>query len=120
MFKIKRINISMLFMLVLFFILSFMFIPDRGLAEAQKLEKEKLTIGVVGPCGTGKSELVNRLNQYGYPARHIAQEHSYVPRMWKQLSNPDILVFLKVSYEMTLKRKNFNWSEKEYQEQGEW
>jgi deoxyadenosine/deoxycytidine kinase len=78
---------------------------------------KRLKIGVVGACGTGKSELVTRLNQHGYRASHIAQEHSYAPRMWKQLSNPDILVFLKVSYSMTLKRKNFDWSEKEYQEQ---
>ncbi len=72
-------------------------------------------IGVVGACGSGKSELVQRLKARGYDARHIAQEHSHAPDMWRRISNPDILVFLEVSYPNTLQRKKFDWSEKEYQ-----
>lgn len=49
--------------------------------------------------------------------RHIAQEHSYVKNMWKRLTNPDILIFLDVSFEMTLKRRKLNWNIQEYQEQ---
>jgi hypothetical protein len=79
--------------------------------------KKKLKVGVVGACGTGKSELVARLNQNGYEAHHIAQEHSFVPTMWQQLANPDILIFLQVSYSETLKRKGFDWTEEEYLEQ---
>ena len=78
---------------------------------------QTLKIGVVGPCGTGKSELVNRLKAHGYQARHIAQEHSFAPKMWQILSNPDILIYLKVSYPKTLQRKRFNWTENEFQEQ---
>jgi broad-specificity NMP kinase len=78
---------------------------------------DKLKIGVVGACGTGKSELVARLNQHGYQAHHIAQEHSFVPTMWQQLANPDIMVFLQVSYTKTLRRKGFDWTKEEYQEQ---
>jgi hypothetical protein len=78
---------------------------------------DKLKIGVVGACGTGKSELVARLNQHGYEAHHIAQEHSFVPTMWQQLANPDILVFLVVSYPETLRRKGFHWTKEEYLEQ---
>jgi hypothetical protein len=37
--------------------------------------------------------------------------------MWRVISNPDILIYLHVSYPETLKRKRFRWSEKEYQEQ---
>jgi len=77
----------------------------------------KPKIGVVGACGTGKSELVTRLNEYGYQARHIAQEHSYTPKMWQLVTNPDFLIYLHVSYPLTLIRKKFRWSIKEYQEQ---
>ena len=61
-------------------------------------ETSQLKIGVVGPCGAGKSTLVNALAEHGYPARHIAQEHSYVPSMWKRMVNPDILIYLEASY----------------------
>jgi len=53
----------------------------------------------------------------GINCRHIAQEHSYVADMWQRLTHPDFLVFLKVSYPNTLKRRNLNWTEAEYQEQ---
>jgi hypothetical protein len=76
-----------------------------------------LKIGVVGACGTGKSELVARLLEYGYQARHIAQEHSFAPMMWQKSSNPDFLVYLTISFPVTLQRKKFNWTEAEFQEQ---
>ncbi len=76
-----------------------------------------LKIGVVGACGSGKSELVARLQQHGYQARHIAQEHSFAPMMWKQASHPDFLVYLQISFLVSRERKNFNWTEAEFQEQ---
>ena len=79
--------------------------------------RSAITVGVVGACGTGKSELVTRLRERGYNVRHIAQEHSYAPRMWRQITNPDILVYLDVSYPLTLERKRFKWTEKEFMEQ---
>jgi ABC-type Mn2+/Zn2+ transport system ATPase subunit len=79
--------------------------------------KEEFIIGVVGVCGSGKSSLVDGLAAHGYIVRHIAQEHSYVPDMWQRLTNPAILIYLQVSYANTLKRKNFRWTEQEYQEQ---
>ena len=51
-------------------------------------------IGVVGPCGAGKSTLTDALDSLGYSTRHIAQEHSYVKDMWKRITNPDVLIFL--------------------------
>ena len=78
---------------------------------------EPLKIGVVGSCGTGKSELVARLNNRGFDAHHIAQEHSYMPKMWQIVTNPDILVYLQVSFTETLRRKNFTFSLEEYIEQ---
>lgn len=71
-------------------------------------------IGIVGPCASGKTTLIHQLSSLGYQCRHIAQEHSYVPDMWKRLTNPDILVFLDVSYEVTLQRKKLNWTKEEF------
>ena len=80
------------------------------------MDKNKL-IGIVGPCGAGKSTLIADLKKSGYNARQIAQEHSYVPDMWKRLSNPEILIFLVVSYSNTVIRRKLDWTENEYLEQ---
>ncbi len=74
-------------------------------------------IGVVGVCASGKSTLIKGLTAQGYRCRHIAQEHSYVQDMWQRLTNPDILIFLKISYEKTLERKKLNWTRIEYETQ---
>ncbi len=76
-----------------------------------------MLIGVVGPCGAGKSSLVAGLKRRGFSARHIAQEHSYVPDMWKRVSHPDILIYLEVSYENTIARRKLDWNFEEYTEQ---
>lgn len=76
-----------------------------------------MLIGVVGPCGAGKSSLVAGLKSTGYSPRHIAQEHSYVPDMWHRLTNPDVLVYLDVSYENTIARRKLEWTYSEYMEQ---
>ena len=73
-----------------------------------------ILIGVVGPCSAGKSSLVEGLKKHGFFARAIAQEHSYVQDMWKRITNPDILIFLDVSYPLTIERLNLNWTESEY------
>jgi len=77
-----------------------------------------MRIGVVGPCTSGKSTLISNLGRIqGIELRHIAQEHSYVQSMWQRISKPDQLIFLDVSYPVTLQRKSLNWTEAEYQEQ---
>jgi deoxyadenosine/deoxycytidine kinase len=76
-----------------------------------------MIIGVVGPCGAGKSSLVAGLRSRGYLIRHIAQEHSYVPDMWRRLTNPDFLIYLDVSYENTVLRRKLDWTYEEYLEQ---
>jgi thymidylate kinase len=57
------------------------------------------------------------LKTEGFHGRHIAQEHSYVPDMWKRLTNPDILIYLDVSYENTILRRKLDWTYDEYIEQ---
>ncbi len=74
-------------------------------------------IGIVGACSSGKSTLIAGLESYGLRIRHIAQEHSYVKDMWRRLRNPDILIYLDVSYEEAQARRKLSWSEKEYQTQ---
>lgn len=74
-------------------------------------------IGIVGPCTAGKSTLIKSLSECGIQARHIAQEHSYVQNMWKRMTNPDILVFLDVTYPVSLIRRNINWTLQEYLEE---
>ena len=54
---------------------------------------------MVGACASGKSTLVEALRQAGYEARHVAQEHSFVPAMWKKVSQPDVLLYLDVNFE---------------------
>ena len=71
---------------------------------------DKLIIGVVGPCASGKSTLVAALRSKNYHARHIAQEHSYVRDMWKQMSDPDFLIYLDVSFEISVRRTGTSWN----------
>lgn len=63
-------------------------------------------IAVVGPCGSGKSELVGRLQALGYDARHCGQEHSYVPDMWRRVSRPQVLVYLDASPMVIAQRRH--------------
>ena len=77
----------------------------------------KILIGVVGPCGSGKSTLIAGLAPLGYRTRHIAQEHSYVKDMWQRLTNPDLLIFLDASWTVTCQRRSLDWTEAEWQEQ---
>jgi guanylate kinase len=78
---------------------------------------QRLLIGVVGPCGSGKSTLIVGLEKHGYRCRHIAQEHSYVKYMWQRITNPDILIFLQCSYENSTARRKLNWLPADYEEQ---
>src|SRR5690554_2548682 len=74
-------------------------------ASADESGSPRLRVGVVGPSAAGKSLLVAALREAGYDARHIAQEHSYVPDMWQRISKPDVLIYLDVSYEVSRQRR---------------
>jgi cytidylate kinase len=78
---------------------------------------KKPIIGLVGPCGSGKSTLVMNLEPYGYTCRHIAQEHSYVQTMWQVIAKPDILIYLATSFPISTSRRKLNWQEKDFTEQ---
>ena len=74
-----------------------------------------LRVAVVGPCASGKSTLTAALRAAGYEARQPAQEHSYVPDMWRRLVDPDVLIYLDISYEALLARRP-HFGEREYLE----
>jgi len=79
--------------------------------------EKQFLIGLVGPCGSGKSTLMTGLEKHGYRCRHIAQEHSYVKHMWKAITNPDILIFLQCSFYNSTSRRNLNWQLTDFEEQ---
>jgi guanylate kinase len=79
--------------------------------------EKPLLIGIVGPCGSGKSTLMAGLEKHGYRCRHIAQEHSYVKHMWKTITNPDILIFLQCSFHNSTSRRKLNWVLTDFEEQ---
>ena len=67
--------------------------------------KEQPLIAIVGPCAAGKSLLIRELRERGYQAREVAQEHSYVPAMWQRITQPDLLIYLDVSWEVARQRR---------------
>jgi dephospho-CoA kinase len=76
-----------------------------------------LSIGVVGPCAAGKSTLIEGMKEHGFVVKHIAQEHSYVKDMWERLTDPDVLIYLDVSYIQSKLRRDMNWTNKEFLDQ---
>jgi hypothetical protein len=81
------------------------------------LVKGEPLIGIVGPCGAGKTTLEDGLQRNGWRARAIVQEHSYVKDMWQRMTRPDVLIFLQASCSVGGKRRQLNWTESEWEEQ---
>lgn len=77
--------------------------------------KERLIV-VAGPCGAGKSTLVQGLKARGYHAHTVAQEHSISPTMW-QLTRPDVLIYLDASLAVIKQRRQVAWGEERLKEQ---
>ncbi|KAF0107886.1 MAG: hypothetical protein FD146_1517 [Anaerolineaceae bacterium] len=74
-------------------------------------------IGIVGPCGAGKTTLAAGLARRGFRARAIVQEHSYVEDMWQRLAKPDVLIFLQASRSVGGARRSLNWTDADWEEQ---
>jgi hypothetical protein len=72
----------------------------------KQIERERHPlIAVTGPCASGKSILVQALRARGHNARQVLQEHSYVPTMWQRITQPDLLIYLDVSWEVAQHRR---------------
>lgn len=76
-----------------------------------------MRVGLVGPCGAGKTTFAQILRADGYEVRQIAQEHSYVKDMWRKIAKPDVLIYLDVSFPNTILRRQLNWQREEYEVQ---
>ena len=79
--------------------------------------RRSVVVGVVGPCGAGKSTLIAGLARHGVQGRHIAQEHSYVQHMWRHMVHPDLLIYLGASFTTCTRRRRLSWLETDYDEQ---
>lgn len=66
-------------------------------------------IVVVGPCGSGKTTLVDHLRERGYDARVVAQEHSIIRDLW-QKRDPDVIVALDLDLATLRARRSPTWS----------
>jgi cytidylate kinase len=64
---------------------------------------------IVGPCASGTTTLAEGLRRAGYDAHPCAQEHSYVPDMWR-MSQPDVLIYLDATMETIKRRRDVRWS----------
>jgi len=85
--------------------------------EPGNKNKQAQLIGIVGPCGAGKTTLAEGLRSRGFRARAVVQEHSYVQDMWLRITKPDVLIFLQASCQVGGKRRKLNWTESEWEEQ---
>ncbi len=80
-------------------------------------QRPRPLVGVVGPCCAGKTTLVRALTELGIPARVIAQEHSYVPHMWRTITDPGLLIYLDVSFDVAQQRRRMTWTPADLEEQ---
>lgn len=69
-----------------------------------------MRIVVVGPCASGKTTLVGRLQALGFDAHNVAQEHSGVKTFWRK-REPDVLVMLEASLPVIRRRRTVPWGE---------
>lgn len=69
-----------------------------------------MRIVIVGVCAAGKTTLAENLKRIGYDAATVAQEHSYIPTLYRNTA-PDAVVFLDASYAAIKKRRAVNWQE---------
>jgi hypothetical protein len=68
-------------------------------------------IVIVGPCAAGTTTLAEGLRRLGYDTHPCAQEHSYVPDMWR-MSSPDVLIYLDATMETIRRRRKVSWDER--------
>lgn len=64
------------------------------------------SVKIVGVCASGKSTLGQALQQAGYAVYACAQEHSYVPDLWRRLHPADVLVFLDAGADTVAQRRH--------------
>lgn len=82
------------------------------------MPRSKPRIVIVGVCGSGKTVLADALVRLGYNARAMAQEHSFVPGMWRAHGQPNALICLDAAAETVNQRLGRrDWTEEAIAEQ---
>lgn len=79
---------------------------------------DRRRIVVVGPCGSGKTTLVDHLRAQGYDARVVAQEHSVIRDLWRN-RQPDVVVALDLDLATLRQRRSPTWSADIFEKQHE-
>lgn len=79
---------------------------------------DRRRIVVVGPCGSGKTTLVDHLRAQGYDARVVAQEHSIIRDLWRN-RQPDVVVALDLDLATLRQRRSPTWSADIFEKQHE-
>jgi len=77
---------------------------------------ERPRVVVVGPCGSGKTTLVEGLRRLGFAASACGQEHSEIPTLWRH-GDPDVVVALEVDLPTLRRRRGEEWPEWLFQTQ---
>lgn len=77
-----------------------------------------MKIAVVGVCASGKTTLVRGLQEAGYDAYNVAQEHSGIHDFWNK-RHPDILVMIDATLPAIQKRRVVYWDEERLKVQHE-
>ena len=84
------------------------------MSESEEADSShRLRLAVVGPCSAGKSVLANALRGPEVEVRHVAQEHTIIPDLWRRLYPPDLLIYLDVSHQVALARRPHTTGEPE-------
>lgn len=82
------------------------------------MDRSVSRIAIVGVCASGKSMLADALDDHGYNVRCLAQEHSFVPGMWRAHGQPNILIYLDAGLETIKARTGRNdWTAAQVAEQ---
>ena len=70
----------------------------------------RVLVGIDGPDAAGKTTLAENLTRLGYEAKTVAQEHSYIPALYRHTS-PDVVIYLDASFAAIRKRRAIDWDE---------
>lgn len=63
---------------------------------------------IIGPCGSGKTTLVDGLRRLGFRAMVCGQEHSEIATLWRHTA-PDLVVALEVDLPTVRRRRGEEW-----------
>lgn len=65
-----------------------------------------VSVKIVGVCASGKSTLGRALAAAGYVIYPCAQEHSYVPDLWRRRHPADVLIYLDARADTVAQRRH--------------